>query len=98
MRKFILNRPKAVFFKHDGVEHSEKIASIVAGPLTGDPDDVELAARLSLVRSAAHEDGTEITLAELDGLDVSGGLRDAYQQALSRARAVLPAIAPEIAQ
>lgn len=86
MKTFILARPKAVAFKFGGVEHSEEIASIAVSALVGDPDEVELAARQALARTGTHEDGSPIDLAELDTLDVSSGLRDAYLSALRRAR------------
>lgn len=66
MLKFILTRPKSVFFKRNGVEHADKIATIGVLPLSGDPDEVELAARESLVRSATYEDGRSIAIQDLE--------------------------------
>ena len=89
MLRFVLRRPVAVNYKINGVEGSEFIATIDVGPLFGEPDEIELAARLSLVRSGTHQAGTAITIAELGGYDVSSGLREAYRVAHGKARAVL---------
>ena len=89
MKNFTLLRPKAVSFKINGVSHSEWIETLVVGPLTGEPDEVEIAARRSLVRGGSHPGGEKITLPELEGLDVSGAIRDAYRAALARARELL---------
>ena len=90
MVSYKLIRPKNVYFKRGDREHSETIATLTVGSLASEPDDVELGARAALLNTAVHaDDGRAIQEAEMEGLDVSGALRDAYRQALSRARLVI---------
>jgi len=83
---FCLERARTAYFKIGEREHTELIITITAEPLIGEPDEVEIAARQSLVTSATAEDGSPIELSDLDGLDVSGGIRAAYSRALGNAR------------
>lgn len=91
MRKFILTRPKTVLSKVADVEYVAKIEVLHVDELTGDPDQIEIEARGSLIRSGSNADGSDIEPRHLDGLDVSSAIRDAYHQALGEARAALNA-------
>lgn len=86
MITFILNRAPAVTFKINGVEHSERIGRIDVGTIIGDPDEVEQAARQSVVKSGTHSDGSPVDAVDLEGLDVSSAIRAAYAAARERAR------------
>jgi hypothetical protein len=90
MHRFILIRPKTISCKRNGIVRDELIEELHVQPLVGDADDVERAARTALVNGGTHPDGRAISAGELDQLDVSGAIRDAYRDALNRARGSLP--------
>jgi hypothetical protein len=86
MPTFKLKKPPTVVYKDGAIDREEQIAEISAGPLVGEPDAVELAARDSLLKTAVSEDGGKLSAADVEGLDISGGIRIAFREALERAR------------
>lgn len=96
-RTFKLDRGISVSLKMYAIETEQVIDTIICRPLEGEPDKVEMEARRSLLKRATGEGGARLSPADLDGLDVSGGLRDAYSHALAGARRGLPSLESELA-
>lgn len=91
-----LKKPLILGFVYDDIEREEAVTHVTVAVRIGGADDKEREACRSLYERIDMTGLAPFTVGDLAAMDVSGGLRDAYDQAALRARRYCRAKAQQI--